>query len=346
MNSTFKTIIRTVIELGMAFFIANAHAGDITALNAANTETNMREALIASAAIERVYAIDRHHTLVVGMDAALNVGNGITIVKKYERGEIAPAPAYLLKHGTAQPFAFKNPAIAENLSLPIGNKITIGSLINAKDAYVELDLFQQAIAACEKENGNVTFVIPKASGNYARLVSVDAAVAFDYLASSAGRDTAWFAACASDEEGNSLAGFLVEKYYGHKATQVKTARVFPGRTLAGVNYVREFTAPAEEEVKYDPAEHAQERALTAREAASMRTDFVKPDGAVKYTGVYNGEYKNTGCGYVTVKVTGRLNLKNTLQAKAYDFKVCKDKVAFLGENDRVDMRHIYAAYTK
>lgn len=337
MDTKFKTIIRTLIELGMMFFIANAYAEDNTALNA---RTNMRETLIASETIERVYAIDGHHTLVIGADAAIKEDNGLTVVRKYERGEIAPAPAYLLRHGTAQPFAIKNPAIAENLSLATVSNITFGSLINAKDAYVELDMAQQAIAACEKDNGSLTFVIPKASGNYARLVSVDAATAFDYLASSAGRDTAWFAACASD------ARFLVEKYYGHKATQVKTAKVFPGRTLAGVNYVKEFTAPAEESVKYDPAEHADDRALTAREAASMKTNFVKPDGAVKYTGVYNGEYKKTGCGHVTVQVTGRLGLKDTLQAKAYDFKVCNGSVAFLGENDRVDARHAYAAFTK
>ncbi|MBI5970947.1 MAG: hypothetical protein HY884_07320 [Deltaproteobacteria bacterium] len=342
MNKTFKTIIRTLTAT--ALLIAKAYAEGNTTLSAANTKVSMRETLIGSAAIERVYAIDGHHTLVIGADAVLSVDNGITIIKKYEQGEIAPVPAYLLRHDLAQPFAFKNPAITGNLLPTTGNKITFGSLINAKDAYVELDLAQQAIAACEKTGGDMTFVIPKASGNYARLVSVDAAVAFDYLAQEAVRDTTWFAACSS--EGNSLSRFLVEKYYGHKASPVKTAKVFPGRTLEGIAYVREFTAPAETEVKYNPAEHAAERALAAQEAAAMKSGFVKPDGQVKYTGVYNGEYKNTGCARVTVKVTGRLSLRNTLQAKAYDFKVCKGLAAFLGENDRVDMRHVYAAYTK
>lgn len=337
MNRTFKTIITTLLELGMMFFIATAYAADDSALNA---KAGIRKELAESSTIERVYAIDGHHTLVIGVDAAIKEDNGITVVRKYERGEIAPVEAYLLKHYAAQTFAIKNPAIAENLSPATGSNIAFGSLINAVDAYVELDLAQQAIAACEKTNGSMTFVIPKASGNHARLVSVEPAVAFDYLVREAGRDTAWFAACASNP------GFLVEKYYSHKATQAKTAKVFPGRTLAGVNYATEFTAPAPEDVKYDPAEHADDRALTAREAASMKGDFVKPDGAVKYTGVYNGEYKKTGCGYVTVKVTGRPSLKNTLQAKAYDFKVCNGSVAFLGENDRVDVRHAYAAYTK
>ncbi len=334
MERTLKNIIRTLT--GSALLIANAYAADDMTLN---TKVSSREALVNSETIERVYAIDGRHTLAVGSDAAIKEGNGLAIVKKYERGEIAPVEAYLLRHDAAQPFTFKNPAISADVSLTTGN-ITFGSLINAKDAYVELDMFQQTMAACEKTGGNVTFVIPKASGNYARLVSVDPATAFGYLADSAGRDTAWFAACASD------AGFLVEKYYSHKATQIKTAKVFPGRTLAGVNYVSEFTAPAVEEVKYDPAEHVFDRELTAREAASMKGDLVKPDGAVKYTGVYNGEYKNTGCGHVTVKVTGRPSLKNTLQAKAYDFKVCKNSVAFLGENDKIDLRHAYAAYTK
>ena len=75
MKRTIKTILRTTIGLGAVLFIANAYAEGNATLNA---KTSMRETLISSATIERVYAIDGHHTFVVGQDAALNEDKGLT----------------------------------------------------------------------------------------------------------------------------------------------------------------------------------------------------------------------------------------------------------------------------
>lgn len=325
MNKTTKIILETLIAL--SFGLTNVYAqGPATGEFGARVGASLRDRLIESKAMQAVYAINDHLTLVAGEGALPEgSGEGFTVLNKFS-DETDTHMAYLIKYDNAQPFGYKNPSIPsyEDLTMPANGEINLGALHESG-----VDLYQHMTALCRKFNGEATFVIPKRHGKFKRLTSVDAAEAFNYILFSGDKDNAWLMACEGTKR------FVVEKNFQSVTKGEDTADFYSSRGLEGVNYVK--NSPAEEtaevaRVEATPAELSRVREQMAWEISSVKMDFVKPHGEFKYTGTFNGYYNNGSCGHVTIKEARTESTEASVE-KLYDYKVCNNSVVALGEKE-------------
>ncbi len=309
------TIGGVMVTVGLAF---GATSSDVT-----------RAGLIDSKATEIVYTVDEYHSFVVG-DAALLTGGGLTVVKHYGAKEGLPENSYLVRHSTPQPFMYKGGLVPpyEEVGELKGTIKTAEAALGSDGRYGILDLYEHANALCQKKGGRAVYVIPKRNGRYKLLTEVRAEEAFDYILHSAGGNGAWYMACEGDER------FLVTKNYTFKGS-LASVDVIPGRGLEGVDYVKDgYKVPQRTVVAEEkPLNKAEFLKKMAWEVASVRNDFLKPGEGARYLGFYNGPYNSTGCEWVSVKQIDGARVPGRFTAKIYDFKVCGDKVASLGQSE-------------
>ncbi len=188
-----------------------------------------------------------------------------------------------------------------------------------------LGLYERMSTLCEKNHGEVTYVIPKQVGRYKRLSEVGASEALDYVTSRLHGDNTWFMSC----DGNLR--FMVEKRLRAMNNGHDTAAFYMDRGLEGVNYLRMGDTPAYANTKLVQKTPEQKKAFReqmAWEVATMGTDFVKPEDTSRYIGFYKGNYEGGSCKSVAIK---EMSKKETNRMIVYDFKVCNRRVASLGQ---------------
>jgi len=187
-----------------------------------------------------------------------------------------------------------------------------------------VELYEHMSRLCAENGGKAVFVVPKEIGKYKRLSEVSSDEALDYVVSRLDTDSAWFMAC------NGPVRFMLEKNLKAMNNGVETASFYMNRGLEGVNYLASGEVVSYAKTAFvtkTPEQKEAFREQMAREVSTVGKDFVKPEDTSRYIGFYNGQYKNTGCNYVSIK---EMDKKETTTATVYDFKVCDRQVASLG----------------
>lgn len=199
--------------------------------------------------------------------------------------------------------------------------LTFAFALSANAEEIKIDdnakFLEEMKSRCETSGGNAEYVMPKRFGKYLRLAEATENEVKGYNASNA--DGSWLMACGGENR------FVVEKSF-------RSASVYTNRGFEGVDYVKaDYAVAVIDEKPADAKELKKVREATAKEAASLEMDFVRPYGEVKYTANYIGT--GAACGLVSVKEVNRL----TSAAKLYDYKVCGQAVVALGERDITQM---------
>ncbi len=315
-----KKIIDIAVTVLTFLTIASSYAG-------AKDRASVRESLLSSGAITRLYSVDEDYTFIIGELPLMDngAGDGFTVVNRYNSGEFS---AYMIKHAP-EPLLYKSPVIPakSEIGFPEGVMNLQGEPLNVeKTGYSALDLFEHMNILCRINNGTPAFVITKRYGNFKRLTRVGAAEAFNYILLSENTGDAWLMTCEGGKK------FIVEKNYRFLNGGADVADIRPGTGLDGVSYVENtaaagdlFAASSPKEI--DPNEETAFLEEMALEVAGMKMNFVKPHNGTRYSGAYAG---NGGCSQVSIKRTEDLRDDGTM-ARVYDFNVCYDKVAFTGE---------------
>jgi len=137
---------------------------------------------------------------------------------------------------------------------------------------------------------------------------------------------AWFFAC------DGASRFVVEKDYTFKGIS-QTVSIRSNRGLEGVSYIKSSREVAELIAYQSRAISAKDEATvleeTAREAATLRTGFIKVHNGVRYAAAF----VNTANGCESVEIKKTLSSEDTATAKIYDYEVCLNKVSRLGEKE-------------
>lgn len=315
-----KTILVTLFALSVA-------------VAAGAEELSSREWLAAQEGTSLVYTVDETHTFVIGDE--VRAPRDMVVITRYGKSAADPYAAYMVEHTAAQPMVWKNGAVKDG-DLPARVDLDVELLQTARSSYTAIDLFQHFTSACEGAGGEREFVVPLVHGRFKRLTQVDAVNAFNYILMSGDDGGAWYMAC---ETGDRDTRFIVKKNYSFINDGTEVAEVHYGRTLAGVNYAR-F---GEEAVSEDARKRGRLEGLStdeflaeiAKNAASLRVDFVKPHAGSRYLVSYT-KTGRTGCEYVTIEHLRKRVIEENRTDLVYEYKVCGDKVAKLDER-RIDV---------
>lgn len=308
-----KTALSIISQMAFTLIFAST-------ILAAGIGGGIRERLINNPSVEALYAVDERHTFIKGEAAFMD--GGVNIIKRY--GYENQALRGLLVSHEAEPYIFRT------AGSPIGT-------LERRD--VELagplataDLFQEMTSICRLNSGAASFVITKKDGRYKRLMAVEPVEAFEFIFTARG-ESAWYMACSGEKR------FAVEKNYSSVNKGRNIASIIPGRGLEGVDYVRAGKAAVEswQAPKETPEELMRFRANMAWEIASVQTGFVKPHNGARYIGTYSSD---RSCDNVSIREIG----SDDRDGRIYDFKVCSDKVAFIGERDGsgANLKDMYA----
>lgn len=308
---------------------------------------NLRSELIENQTVELVYSIDGHYTFVAGRAPVLNLERGgVTLVSN--TGSPNGTLRYIIiKNEKAEPFVYTNSLIGvyDEVAAPSDGTFNLSSFGSEKGraaGYSGIDLFEEMTALCAKTNGTPAYVVPVSYGISKRLTKVSAVDAFSYVMNSGSNNSAWFMAC----DGPSR--FVVEKEYRFSANALESASFYADRLLENVNYVEDGSTVRRRQARILSTEES-DRILkeTALEVAQMKTGFVKAVDGSRFTGTYEASVTDTRCAKVSVKYAAAAISNETQVASAtiYDFKVCDNRVARLGQRMERDTRTLNAYAT-
>ncbi|MBI5886941.1 MAG: hypothetical protein HZB85_10235 [Deltaproteobacteria bacterium] len=307
---------------------------------------NLRSELIENQTIELVYPIDDHYTFVAGQAPALNLDKaGVTLVSN--TGSPNGTLRYvIIKNEKAEPFVYTNRLIGvyDEVAAPANgtfNLSSFGSERGRAAGYSAMDLFEEMTALCRKTSGTPVYVVPVSYGINKRMTKVSAVDAFSYVINSGSNNSAWFMAC----DGPSR--FVVEKEYRFAANAPESASFYSDRLLENVNYVTDGTTVRRRQARILSAEESDTILReTALEVAQMKTGFVKAVDGSRFTGTYEASATDTRCANVSVKyAAATIGSETQLATTIYDFKVCDNRVARLGQRMEKDSRTLNAYAT-
>ncbi|MBI5643681.1 MAG: hypothetical protein HY954_09445 [Deltaproteobacteria bacterium] len=307
----------------------------------------VRLKLLNSPAINTLYSIDDHFTIVSGKDkaavtdalraicsdnsgtvAAENDGTikcgAVFEAERLERTEAAAGSSnerfFLIKNNIPQPFVYRNSSIPsyDELSAPPNGQIS--------GKYNIIDLFQYMSALCKKDNGKPAIVVSKRYGRFVRLTQVGAVEGFNYFLSSGEEKEPWYFACEGKQK------FIVEKDYKYSSEEDNKLFFYQNRGLEGIDFVKgndigsmagliQETIPVNETVE---KEFLNEMAL---EISNLKLDFVKTSAGSRYSGFYKGDKE--GCGLVTIK---HQNFGKEELVRVFTYEVCSNNVAAVTDN--------------
>lgn len=290
-------------------------------------DVSARERLGVLSTVEVLYSIDDLHTYVEG-DAYMLYEKDPDEFAEVHRFDGGEKSYFIVKHTTAQPLVYKSPRLSayEDLAIDGGETITLASAVD--EGYTGADLFQRAYASCRDSGGEMTYVVTRPHGRFKRLVEVPAVEGFTAIASDTGR-SAWYMACNGPEK------FVISKDYSVMSDGASVARIFPGRTLMGVNYLARGDAPTLVAGATPSAEEPINAFLErmAREVAVVKGEFVKARGEARYRGYYQDSDSADDCGEVKIErvepPAEKAENKNDDTQEIYGFKVCRDTVRTL-----------------
>lgn len=280
---------------------------------------SVREGLLRDSNVESIYSIDDNFTMIAVRDSA-DANGSFTVVREFSNG---PLRYQIIRHSGVEPFVYKGSAVPSYSTVAM---LPNGEFNLAMEGYRAQDLYEHLYAVCRKTNGTASFVIPVKYGQYKRLTMVGAADAFSYILSSKDGNSSWFMACDGERR------FVAEKDYGFKGA-AGTVNIRSNRGLEGVSYIKGGTEAAALAAYRTKAVSAKDEATaleeTVLEAATLKSDFVKVHNGVRFSAVY--KTAQNGCGSVEIKKT--VSSEETAIAKIYDYRICSDKAAKLGERE-------------
>ncbi|MBI5562101.1 MAG: hypothetical protein HY894_04510 [Deltaproteobacteria bacterium] len=295
----------------------------------------LRDQLISNDTIELVYPIDGHYTFVAGTEPRIELGEGYALA--YNAASPNGTLRYMIIKHASEPFAYKGRMIPayDAVAAPADGTFNLSSGKGRPAGYSAIDLFAEMNALCNKVNGSPTFVVPVSYGVTKRLTRVSPVDAFSYILTSSNRNSTWFLAC------DGAARFVVEKEYNFSSRASDTASFYAGRLLEGVNYVKDGGMVNRREARIMAIEES-DRMLeaTAIEVAAMRTGFVKAVDGSRFVGTYDESAVGARCADVSVKYVPATpaGAARLASASVYDFKVCNNKAARIGQRVEKDTR--------
>lgn len=301
----------TITITTLVFLATNA-----SALFAASS---VRERLAADPNVASLYAIDDNYSMISVRGAGIGAKDS-TVVKEFSRNGVT---FQIIRHTTPQPFIYRGSAAPGYPSIEM---LPDGDFnMNEKD-YGAADLYEHLYAVCKKIQGAPSFVIPVKYGQYKRLTRVGAVDAFSYMLSSDNANGSWFFAC------DGASRFVAEKDYGFKGYS-ETVNVRSKRGLEGVSYIKSGKEVEDLAAYQARAISSKDDATvleeTAREAAFLKTGFVKVHNGARYAAAF----KESGNGCEAVEIKKTVSTEDTAIAKIYDYKVCIGRASRLGEKE-------------
>lgn len=281
--------------------------------------SSVRERLAGDPNVASLYAIDDNYSMISVRDAGIDA-TSFTVVKEFSNNGVTYR---IIRHTTPQPFLYRGSAAPEYQSIEM---LPDGDFNMNEKGYGAADLYEHLYAVCKKMQGTSSFVIPVKYGQYKRLTRVGAVDAFSYMLSSDNANGSWFFAC------DGASRFVAEKDYTFKGFS-ETVKVRSRRGLEGVSYIKSGKEVADLAAYEARAISAKDDATvleeTAREAAALKTGFVKVHNGVRYAAAF----KDSGNGCESVEIKKTVSTEDTATAKIYDYKVCLGKTSKLGEKE-------------